>query len=319
MAHKLIKRHLLLADIETAYGAGAALDLDGGDAILIENFTHNPVEQSTVLERGGLTGSLSMPKTVFVGRLAGFSFDTEFKTSGAAGTPPEYGRLLKACGLEETEVTDTSVTYATDIHAIASDEIVLWDGGADVHQLLGARGNLGVNLEAGTYAKLNFAMTGHPVAPVALARVTPVYDGKPPIPLKNVTMTIDAFGTWEIYSAVLAMNATVSAPEVMTGVLTTGYASVEITEWSPELVVTMTADDIADGYDPFSDMEASLDRVITISPPGSAGNIITINAPMAIITAISTGDVEGRLTYEVTYQLAESLLGASDNFNLVLT
>ena len=42
-----------------------------------------------------------------------------------------------------------------------------------------------------------------------------------------------------------------------------------------------------------------------------------VNAGQAIIQNISEGDNEGRKTYEVTYQLAESALGASDNLTIV--
>ncbi|MCK7495178.1 MAG: hypothetical protein MZW92_31855 [Comamonadaceae bacterium] len=40
------------------------------------------------------------------------TFDVEIKGSGAAGTAPELGVLLKGCGFGETVVAVTSVTYA---------------------------------------------------------------------------------------------------------------------------------------------------------------------------------------------------------------
>ena len=62
----------------------------------------------------------------------------ELAGSGTAGTAPRYGALLQACGLSETIVASTSVTYAPVSSAFSSATIYFNNDGIR-HILTGCR------------------------------------------------------------------------------------------------------------------------------------------------------------------------------------
>src|SRR5690606_5618307 len=81
------------------------------DAVLVENFSisFNP----NVIRTNEVTGSLDGRGSIIGGMTVGFNFDAYLKGSGAAGTAPEWGKLLKACGWAET-LTASAVPAAPE-------------------------------------------------------------------------------------------------------------------------------------------------------------------------------------------------------------
>lgn len=71
------------------------------------SFTTNP----EVVQRSEFNGSLSQGRGAVTVSTATIVMSFYMKGSGAAGTAPEFGPLLKACGLKETVVASTSVAY----------------------------------------------------------------------------------------------------------------------------------------------------------------------------------------------------------------
>jgi hypothetical protein len=70
------------------------------------------VEDVDMEELNLQSSSLSPFPAVAGGGFARMTFETPLKGSGVAGTPPEISALFRACGLCETTVGGTSVTYA---------------------------------------------------------------------------------------------------------------------------------------------------------------------------------------------------------------
>jgi hypothetical protein len=95
----------LTAKIESSEGTENAPSAST-DAISIENpriaFSPN------LIQTDEQTGSLDPEGPIVGGMPCQISFDVLLKGSGAAGTAPEFGDLLKACGMSET-VTGTAV------------------------------------------------------------------------------------------------------------------------------------------------------------------------------------------------------------------
>src|SRR5688572_24132435 len=92
------KNKVLLAKIESAEGSDAAPAVT--DAILCENprLSWN----ANVITTNEVTGSLDSDAPLVGGMTVSLTFDVFLKGSGVAGTAPEFGDLLKACGYAET-------------------------------------------------------------------------------------------------------------------------------------------------------------------------------------------------------------------------
>jgi hypothetical protein len=100
----------VLAKIEGTVGTDAS-PVAGSDAVLVENvsfgFNVNLVNTNEV------TGSLDPRAPIVGGMIATVSFDVYLKGAGSAGTAPEWGKLLRACGWAET-LTSTAVPASAE-------------------------------------------------------------------------------------------------------------------------------------------------------------------------------------------------------------
>lgn len=104
------------------------------------------------------------------------NFDVYLAGSGAAGTAPAYGELLRACGFGETIVAATSATYALAADGSALIGTTLrWYADGILHQVRGARGTVSFNLTTQEYPRLNFAMTGIYTQPTETAIPSTTY------------------------------------------------------------------------------------------------------------------------------------------------
>lgn len=104
------ERKAALLKLESSYGTDP-MPTGAANAVLLKRAVFNPLEGEH-LERELLrTGYGSHPGT-FVGRHVSFELAVDLAGSGAAGTAPAFGPMLRASALGETIVADTSVTYA---------------------------------------------------------------------------------------------------------------------------------------------------------------------------------------------------------------
>ncbi len=101
---------VLLAKIEPTEGQDAAPSAST-DAVLVENpqINFNP----NLIETDEVTGSLDGAGPYVGGMTAEVTFDVLLKGSGSAGSVPEYGDLLKACGWAET-ITAAAIPAAPE-------------------------------------------------------------------------------------------------------------------------------------------------------------------------------------------------------------
>ncbi|NUB19798.1 hypothetical protein GBZ26_11305 [Azospirillum formosense] len=104
------RNQALLAKIETTEGTDAN-PVAGTDAVFVENLQHsfNP----NIIQTNEHTGSLDSRGPIAGGMTVQVTFDVLLKGSGAPGTAPEWGKLLRACGWAET-ITATAVPAAAE-------------------------------------------------------------------------------------------------------------------------------------------------------------------------------------------------------------
>lgn len=168
MPSLLNERVVTCAKIETTYGVDAVPT--AADALLTSQVKLSPLVMSTVARDLDKPNSGSDQELV-TNSWAEIEFSIELVGSGALGTAPAYGKLLKACRCAESIVAATSVTYAPSAASTTSSSIYFWLDG-NLHKLLGARGTFTIEANSQGIPVLKFKFTGLYVAPSANANPT---------------------------------------------------------------------------------------------------------------------------------------------------
>ncbi|MDE2595953.1 MAG: hypothetical protein KGL44_03650 [Sphingomonadales bacterium] len=166
------KSKTLLAKIETVSGTDA-VPTAAANGVLATNVTLSPMEGEDVsrnLDLPYMGASPSIP----VGLRSMLSFDVELVGSGALGTAPAFGPLLRMCAVAEVITAGVKVEYnpITDAHESGSIYFAI---DTIRHVLTGARGTAVFKLNAQGIPVISFAITGLFNLPSDQAKVTPVF------------------------------------------------------------------------------------------------------------------------------------------------
>lgn len=307
----LINREVILAKIESTYNTDPTPSA-ANDAVLVEgpSWAH---ENASMIERPSVKTTIGKRQSVFGGTLKSVSFDVELKGSGAAGTAPEIGQLLRACSMDETIVPSTSVTYAPVSSSQESITLYYYEDGV-LHIITGARGTCSITLESKGKGMINFTFTGHEVAPTDTALVTPTYDSTVPPPIISVPFSMGGYSS-VISSLSMDVGNTISMPADMSAA--DGFGEILI-----------TARDTGGSFDParvalsaknyISEWKNGTLGSLTTGVIGStAGNRYQLTCGQAYYKDVGQGEREGLRIYEIGFGAAES--SGDDEFSLVFT
>jgi hypothetical protein len=121
------RNRLLLVEMESSYGVSGSPN--GSDALTVSELDVTPLEIE-LLDRELITGNFGNTEKVVGSSMSRLSFPVEFAGSGAAGTAPRHGKLLRACGFDET-ITAAAVTGTAQAGAAGS--ITLASGASAVN------------------------------------------------------------------------------------------------------------------------------------------------------------------------------------------
>jgi hypothetical protein len=101
----LTRKKFLVAKGGSSYGTDAT-PVGGSNAIQVSSLEVTPIEADNVQAATfqGFLGN-STRGTLVANKRVSVTFEVELAGSGAAGTAPAFGPLLKACGLSETIVS----------------------------------------------------------------------------------------------------------------------------------------------------------------------------------------------------------------------
>ena len=135
------RKRLILAEIESTYGTDPSPT--GAEAILVRNLEITPLQSETV-SRNLVRPYLGQSEQLLAQTRVEITFEVELAGSGTAGTAPAYGPVLRSCGLSETIVATTSVTYAPESSGFESTTIYFFNDGIR-HKLTGCRGTLSMS------------------------------------------------------------------------------------------------------------------------------------------------------------------------------
>ena len=305
----LTRKKFLIAKIESTYGTDPT-PVGGSDAVQVTNLEVTPIESDNVQAAAfqGFLGN-STRATLVANKRVSVTFDVELAGSGTAGTAPAFGPLLKSCGLSETTVADTSVTYAPVSSSFDSATIYCFYDGTR-HKITGARGSVSFNLTAGQFAVASFNFIGIYNAPddTALSGTFTVADQAAALEVNDANMATSTFfgeTSQRIESFDLALNnelvykETASSKEVLITNRAVGGTAVI------EAPAVGTIDYFADAVG-VSTAQTNLVLGTT------AGNRVTLNAAQTDVTGVSYGDTNGVISLSMPYLALPTTAGNNE-------
>ena len=305
----------LLAKIESSYGSNPT-PVAGSNAIQVTDIEVTPIESDNVQATAfqGFIGNSTRP-TLLANKRVAVSFGAELSGSGAAGTASALSPLLKSCGLSETIVGSTSVTYAPVSSSFSSCTILCFYG-ATRHLLTGCRGTATITLAAGSFAQINFEFTGIYNSPdsTAMSGTFTVANQSAGIEVNNTNVTTATFHgetSQRIESFDLALNNEVVYKE------TASSKEVLITNRAPGGTAVLE-EPVRATTDYFAKAETAATGNSSIVLGSSAGNIVTVNVPQTDITGVSRGDTNGVNSLNLPY-LALPTTAGNNELSIVMT
>jgi hypothetical protein len=311
----LTRKKFLIAKIESTYGTDPT-PVGGSDAVQVTNLEVTPIESDNVQAAAfqGFLGNSSRA-TLVANKRVSVTFDVELSGSGTAGTAPAFGPLLKSCGLSETTVADTSVTYAPVSSSFDSATIYCFYDGTR-HKITGARGSVSFNFTAGQFAVASFNFIGIYNAPddTALSGTFTVANQAAALEVNDTNLTTATFfgeTSQRIESFDMALNneliykETASSKEVLiTNRAVGGTAVIE----APAVGTT----------DYFADAVGASTASSSLVLGATGGNIVTLTAAQTDVTGVSYGDTNGVISLSMPY-LALPTTAGNNELSLAFT
>lgn len=308
----LSRKRLILAKTETTYGTDPT-PTGAANAILVRNLEITPLQADTVT-RDLIRPYLGNSDQLLAQTRVEVTFEVELAGSGAAGTAPAYGPVLKACGLSETVSASTSVTYAPVSSSFSSVTIYFHNDGIR-HKVTGCRGTFELSAEVGQIPVISFTMTGIYNAPTDEALPTPTYANQvAPLIFKNGnTSNFTIFS----YSGCLQSLSFQIANEVVYRELVGCTKESLIVNRAPAGDVVIEAPSIAT-KDFFTIATGSATGSISFQHGATAGNIVTFTTAQADIANPSYSDQDGIQMLNLPYVAVPTSAG-NDELSLVYT
>jgi len=308
----LTRKRLILAKAEATYGTDPT-PTGSANAILVRNLEITPL-QSDIVQRELIRPYLGNYEQLLAQTRVQVTFEVELAGSGAAGTAPAYGPVLKACGLSETVVATTSVTYAPVSTSFSSVTIYFYQDGIR-HIVTGARGTFTLNGQVGAIPTIAFTMTGIYNAPTDTALATPTYANQAtPLIFKNGNTT--SFSAFSYSGALQSIDLNVGN-EIVYRELIGGTKEVLITDRKPAGTMSIEAVLLATkNY--FTVSTGSTTGSISFQHGTTAGNIATLTMAQSDLADASYADLNGIAMLNLPYVATPTAAG-NDELSLAYT
>jgi hypothetical protein len=306
----LTRKRVLLAEIESSYGVDPT-PTGAANAMLVRNLQITPFVGEMV-SRDHVSASLGPVDLITAQKYVQCEFEIELAGSGAAGTAPAWGSLMKACGMGETVVASTSVTYDPVSTAFSSVTLYYNIDGL-LHKITGARGSFEISLNVKQIPVIKFSFTGIYNNPSDTALPTADYSSFQTPKIANTTNTT----TCELLSYAgkveglsLSIGNDVQYRELI------NLEQVDIVSRAPSGSVTLEAPTIA-AKDFFSAAKNNTTGTLSVVHGTAAGNIVTISAPRVFTGAPSYQDSQGVQMLSIPLTFAKD--SGNDELAIALT
>jgi len=238
-----------------------------------------------------------------------------FSRTGTAGTAPQYGKALQACGLSETVVAATSVTYAP-VSSNFDSVTIHYNIDGVRHKVTGARGTFTLNANVGEIPTIDFTFTGIYNAPDDSALPTATYANQAtPLIFKNGNT--DTFSLLSYSGCLQSVNMDLGNSIVYRELIGCDK-EVLITDRSTSGTVVVEAPAIAQkDYFAAALTDGTLGN-LTFQHGTAAGNIVDFSSTRVDIGDVSYSDQDGIAMLNMPYTAIPSTAG-NDEFSLIYT
>lgn len=307
----LTKKTVVLAKIESVYGTDPT---PTAAANAVEAYDLEVTPNPEMIERNPGNSDISRFPELRGKTFVDVKFSFPLKGSGTAGTAPRIGPVLRSCGLGETIVSSTSVTYAPISSSLESSTIYAYLDGI-LHSIPGVVGDLELNYEAGQMPMGVFTGKGLYAIPTDVVIVSPTFDTTTPVIVKGATYS---FGSYSAIIEKLMLKLGNKIAERPDFNQTEGFKGFAVTERNPEGSMTIEAILRAtSNADFWSYFHSRTVKALSLALGATAGNIQTITASYGYCRVPKWGDREGQRTFEIPFQLARS--SGNDEISIALT
>ena len=308
----LLRKRLILVETESVYGTDPTPD--GADAVLVRDLNITPL-QSDVVSRDLIRPYLGASEQLLANTRVECTFSVELAGSGTAGTAPQYGKALQACGLLEVADPGVDVTYTPMSSSFGSVTIHYNIDGVR-HKVTGCRGTFVVNANVGEIPTIDFTFTGIYNTPddSALPSVTYANQATPLVFKEGNTDTFELLS----YSGCLQSVTFDIGNTLVYRELIGCTKEVLLTDRSANGTVVMEA--VAIGtkdYFTAALTDSTLGN-LTFQHGTTAGNIVDFASTRIDIGDVSYSDQDGIAMLNIPYTAIPSTSG-NDEFSLVYT
>lgn len=307
----LTRKQLVIAKIESVYGTDPT-PTGAANAMLVSNLDAKPLAP-TMVKRDVIKGHLGSSESLAADVHSEISFEVEIAGSGTAGTAPKFGPLLRACGLSETIVASTSVTYAPISAAFESLTIYYYADGI-LHKYKGCRGTVSFDFSVKKIPTMKFTFTGLYTPPTDTTNATPDFSGfLTPKIVSDQNTTSFTFNGYSGHMSSLTMDVKNS---VMYRTLV-GVEYVQITDRQSGGTCEFELPSIAD-VDLYTATLNDALSTLNLVHGTVAGNITTLASAGLDLSDPSTKDDSGVILMSFPYSLVPTSAG-NDEFSLAFT
>ena len=309
---KLHRKRSILAKAESSYGSDPT-PTGSANYVQVIDLNIEPIVSDEV-SRDLIRPYMGNYEVIPANTRVNVTFDVEMSGSGSAGTAPKYGAILKACGLSETVVSSTSVTYAPV--TTPSDSVTLFVNYDGIrHKVTGARGTFSLNCEVNNIPRISFSLTGIFNAPTdtALPTVTVSNQASPLIFKNGSTSNFAIFG----FAAALQSWNLDFNNEVIYRELVGGTKEVLITDRRPSGTAVIESVALS-AHNFFTDYTGTSTGTNTWLHGTTAGNKVTVSCPQTDLGQPTYSESDGITMLNLPF-MATPTASANNEFSLVYT
>lgn len=237
--------------------------------------------------------------------VAEFSVDVTARSASQAGQKPSYFPLLKLCGLKETIVEDTSVTYTPELLGDLGTAKAYLDG--EVRTITGIAGSFKLSAKIGELATFNFSLKGFTtIEPSAEANPEVVLDTNDKLLMQQATAITEDGIAIDLQSFELDAGMEI---EQYYGAETKEYY---IKDFKPTIKIKAIKTKGNNAH--WAQLKANAVKEVIVVLGNSAGKKLEIKASYCNASDVSESDDKGIIVFEKTY-ICEANVG-KDNFSL---
>ncbi len=281
---RYFRKLAVLAKIEAVYGTDAA-PTGAANAMQMTNVQLDPLKGEDV-SRDLITPNMGHQGVILTANHVSLTGEVEIAGSGAAGTAPAYGTLLRMCGMSEVVSAGIDVAYQPVSSNHEAGTIYFNMDGVN-HVMLGARGTFTLDIKPKEIPRLKFTFTGllGTIADAALPAVT-LTGFKTPVPVSKANTTFSLHGYAGACEGVSFDLAASIEPRMLIN-----HESIQYTDRAMTGSAMLEAASLAT-VDWFAIAQAHTKGALSLVHGTVAGNIVSFDAPAVQIGRPTLGETQ---------------------------